>query len=282
MLKCNSVGKTIRIRRLFNSRTEKSIVVAVDHGKTLGAVSGLEKMEQTLELLLQEGPDAVLLNPGMFRLMHHLWKGEKVPGIIIACDTSVRSSIPGAEQMGFEYRLLSTAEEAVSLGADAIKVFLIFCRKDLGGYGDNLKALAQVIRAADRFGLPVMVEATLWGAARSEKKPQDTNLVADICRVATEMGADLLKVPFIGAPEEFRRVTDITPIPVTILGGAKTGKIKDVFVMVEQALQANVSGLVFGRNIWQHPTPRLVLRALKKMVHQGVSTGEIFKEFSIK
>jgi len=270
------------MRKLFDSETEKSIIVAMDHGKAHGVVPGLEKTRQVLELLIEEGIDGVLLNPGMLRLTHDLWNGKESPAIVIAADIPVRTSIPGAEQMGLEYRLLSTVEEIVSIGADAIRVLLIFCRTDLGGYADNLREIAQVIRAADRFGLPVMVEATLWGGAQSKKKQRDANLVADICRVATEIGADLVKVPFIGTPEEFRRVTDITPIPVLILGGTKTRDVNDVFVTVERALQANVNGLVFGRNIWQHSTPHLVTRALKQMVHQKVSREEVLKKFSIQ
>jgi len=280
MLKGTSAGKSIRIRRLFNPVTEKSVIVAIDHGKTHGVLPGLENIEQILELLMHEEPDGILLNPGTLRLTHHLWKGKHAPGIIVAADIPLWNSIPRAECMGFEYRLLCTVEEIVALGADAIKVLLVFCRKNIRDYGDNLKDLAYIIRAAERFGIPVMVETTFWGGAESKTRSQDPSLVADMCRVATEMGADLLKVPFIGPPEEFRRVTEITPLPVMILGGAKSQDIRDVFLNVEQALQANVDGLVFGRNIWGHAKPNLVLRSLKQMVHQKASAEEVLEEFS--
>jgi len=281
MLEGTSPGKTIRMRRLFNMATQRSVIVAMDHGKTRGAVPGLENMAQTLELLMQERPDGILLNPGALRLTYRLWKGKEAPGIIVAADVPVWNSIPRGEQMGFEYRLLCTVEEIVALGADALKVLLVFCRKDIRDYGDNLQALARVIRAAESFGMPVMVETTFWGGAESKIRSQDASLVADVCRVATEMGADLLKVPFIGPPEKFRKVIDITPIPVTILGGAKTENIRDVFINVEEALKANVDGLVFGRNVWGQPKPNLVLHALKRMVHQGVSAEEVLREFSV-
>ena len=49
---------------------------------------------------------------------------------------------------------------------------------------------------------------------------------------------------------------------------------KDIFKMVEAALQAGATGLSIGRNAFQHQNPEKMVQALSKMVHKGACPDE--------
>jgi DhnA family fructose-bisphosphate aldolase class Ia len=44
--------------------------------------------------------------------------------------------------------------------------------------------------------------------------------------------------------------------------------------MVDQCLSAGAEGVIFGRNVWQHPRPEAVLAALAAMAHEGASVEQ--------
>ena len=95
--------------------------------------------------------------------------------------------------------------------------------------------------------------------------------VAHICRIAVELGADILKAPYVGAPEAYRPIVDHSPVPVTILGGARTGDVEDVVANVRAAVGIGVRGVVFGRNVWQHPDSGEVVRKLRQALKGPVA-----------
>ena len=44
-------------------------------------------------------------------------------------------------------------------------------------------------------------------------------------------------------------------------------------------LQQGAKGLVYGRNIYQHPDPKKVVRALMAMIHEGLSAQEAWEVY---
>jgi class I fructose-bisphosphate aldolase len=91
--------------------------------------------------------------------------------------------------------------------------------------------------------------------------------------VGTELGADMVKVPYTGDIESFSRVVDGCGIPVVIAGGPKLANTLDLVRMVHDSIQAGGAGLSIGRNIFQAEKPSLVIRALHGVVHQGWEVG---------
>lgn len=258
-----TVGKELRMARLFPERGG-SLVVAADHG-IFGVFEGLEDVPETVRQLLPEGPDAFLLTAGMFRRVYRQWAalGRRAPAVILALDAHIRTSIPKSPQSGDAYRLLASVEQAAAMGADAVKVVLVFAQDSLEPFALNMESVARVVREADRLGMPVMVEPTFWGRLVGEGTPVEPKAVAHICRIAVELGADILKAPFAGTPEEYRPVVEHSPVPVTILGGAKSNRLEDMLSSVRAAMSIGVRGVVFGRNIWQYPDKAEVMRELR-------------------
>ena len=118
-----------------------------------------------------------------------------------------------------------------------------------------------------------MVEAVLWGPEIPQEKRNDPELINRACRVAFELGADLIKTEYTGNQESFRDITDNYPIPILVLGGSKTG-LEDLFRRVKDAMNAGARGVVIGRNVFQQEYPAKLVRALNSIVNENVSISE--------
>jgi DhnA family fructose-bisphosphate aldolase class Ia len=44
--------------------------------------------------------------------------------------------------------------------------------------------------------------------------------------------------------------------------------------MVRGAVSAGAAGVAFGRNVWQYPNPRGLVRALHQVIHEGTEPVE--------
>ena len=55
-----------RFHRLFGA-DERSVVIAMDHGTTDGAIAGFENPEKVLEQVITGGADAILTSIGIAR-----------------------------------------------------------------------------------------------------------------------------------------------------------------------------------------------------------------------
>jgi len=261
----DSPGKALRLGRLFDRASGRSVAVAIDHALDHGPLPGLDDMERTIARLMEDPPDGLIVRPSTLKRHHRLLAGRGGPALIAALDSRMTASLPGGDTLGEEHRLVAKVEEALALGADAVKVLLIFGRKDLRVHAENLERAARVIAAGDRWGVPVMVETVLWGLGVPKERQHDPQWVRHIARVGTELGADIIKAPY--PPEGFARLVQQLPVPVMILGGGRTATEEAFYETVSRAVADGAAGVAIGRNVWQHADPARVVRRLKEIVH---------------
>ncbi len=93
-------------------------------------------------------------------------------------------------------------------------------------------------------------------------------------RVGGELGADLIKTSIALPVDRFQKVLQTCYRPVVILGGAKVDDEAALLTTVQQAVQAGAAGVAIGRNVWQHPNPAGMCRALVALVHGGASVSQ--------
>jgi class I fructose-bisphosphate aldolase len=249
------------------------VIVAADHGIG-GAPAGLEHLQAALAPLVAAGPDALILGPGAARQAAGLLAARCAPGLIIAVDAACGATLPGGPRRGETYRIHTTVEEALRLGADALKMLLIFGRESLEAHTENLLQAARMAHACEAWGVPLMVEPVVWGATASDEERRSPKLLRHICRIAVELGADLLKVTYPGDPETFRPLAAEIPVPVVILGGPRMESPRDVLAVAAGAVASGAAGLAFGRNVFQAPDPPALIRALRRVVHENVPVEE--------
>ena len=109
------IGKEIRIERILNRNTGKTVIIPMDHGVTVGPIRGLENMKETVDNIVNGGANAIVLHKGLVRGGHR-GSGKDI-GLII----HLSGSTSLAPDPNFKV-LVCTVEEAVRLGADAVSI----------------------------------------------------------------------------------------------------------------------------------------------------------------
>jgi len=246
----------------MNRTTGNCIIVPMDHGVSVGPLEGLENMRRAVSDVAEGGADAVLGHKGLARCGHR--KGGRDVGLILHLSSSTElSPHPNAKI------LTATVEDAIKLGADGISMHV-----NLGDPSEArmLEDLGRISGIAGDWGMPLLVMAY----ARGPKIPDSLapDVVAHSARVAAELGADMVKVPYTGDMDSFNRVVEGCCVPVLIAGGPKNDSNKGFLQMVSDAMKAGSRGISIGRNVFQAPRPRLMVQALSGIVHAGWSVEQ--------
>ena len=268
------IGKSLRLSRLFDHQSGNSVCVAMDHSFG-GAHKGFEDPGKTLEKVLAGQPDGVIITPGTSRKFQFLFRGRNAPAMILSIDYVLFHAFPGEQDVIEEQGMASSVEEAIRLGADAIKILMIFGRKNPSLQSRNFDMVGRVAGTCHRWGMPVIVEPTTWGHRIDSQMAKDPALLRDMARIAFEFGADVVKIDTPENPADFSMVAESCPVPILVLGGAKKPDVESLLRDVDVVVKCGALGVTFGRNVWQHPDPARIIRALKRVVYTGDVAGAI-------
>jgi class I fructose-bisphosphate aldolase len=256
------IGKKIRLERIIDRNSGKTVIVPMDHGVTVGPIEGLADMRATISKIVSGGANAILMHKGIVQAGHR-GTGKDVGLIIHLSGSTAMSPDPLAKE------LVCTVEEAIKLGADAVSIHI-----NLGAETDRemLHQFGLVSRHCMDWQMPLV--AMMYTRGPKIKNEYDAANIKHAARVGAELGADIVKVVYTGSSESFAEVVEGCPVPVVIAGGPKMGSDREIFQMAEDALKAGAAGLSIGRNAFQHKKPDKMVKALSKMVHKGASVDE--------
>ena len=268
------IGKSLRMSRLFDEKTERSVLVAMDHSFG-GAHKGLEDPGETLKKVLDGKPDGVIITPGTSRTFQSRFAGRGAPAMILSIDYVLFHAYPGDTETIEEQGMVTSVEEALRLGADAIKVLMIHGRKDPSMQRRNFDMIGEIIEKSHHWGLPVIVEPTTWGHRFTPEKQKNVNVLRDMARIAFEFGADVVKIDVPENPADFKQVAESCPVPLLVLGGAKKSSDEAMLNDVLSVVQNGAAGVTFGRNVWQHENPEKIIAALKNVVFNEDVNGAL-------
>lgn len=249
-----TAGKDARLTRI--ATRDRYLVVPMDHGLTMGPVTGLEDLESTVNAITRGGADAVLTQRGVAARVHGNLNDA---GYVVHLNGS--TTIGPDEE---DKRKTGTVEDAVRAGADAVSFHI-----NVGSEyePDQLTQLAEVTSEADRLGMPVLAMAYARGRGIDESDPE---ALAHAVRLAEEVGADVIKTAYSGDAESFERVAAASTRPVVIAGGSK-GTDTETLEMVRGAMDAGAAGVSMGRSIFQHDDPEAITRAVSAIIHDDAT-----------
>lgn len=253
------LGKKIRMERIFNRNTGKTVIVPMDHGMTVGPIPGIIDMKDAIEKVTRGGANAIVEHKGLVEQGHRK-RGQDIGLIIHLSASTSLSPSPNAKT------LVCSVEEAIKLGADAVSIHVNL------GNGDEKEMLHDfgcIAYDAKTWGMPLL--AMIYPRGEKIKDEYGVDSVKHAARVGDEMGADIVKVSYTGSKESFRQVVDGCSIPVVIAGGAKMSSDREIFEMVKGAIDAGGAGVSIGRNIFQHRNPTRMVMAVSAIVNEGAS-----------
>jgi DhnA family fructose-bisphosphate aldolase class Ia len=248
-----------RLRRIF-CRDGRALIVACDHGMISGPDRGIERMGETLRMVVGGGVDAVMASYGTACRFEELLAGV---GLVLRIDGA--GTVLGAmDGPGAQFY---TVEDALRIGADAL------CVTTFPGTRHEeatLEVLARVIRHAHEWGLPVMAEM-VPGGFDSGPEFKTLKSVSVSARVAAELGADWVKVAYVPG---FEQVIETCYVPVVALGGPAREDPRATLEMVRAAMDAGAAGATVGRNIWKAENPTGMARALSAIIHDDAAVEQ--------
>jgi putative autoinducer-2 (AI-2) aldolase len=164
----------------------------------------------------------------------------------------------------------TSIEEAVRLNAAAVGLS-VFIGSDYEH--ETIVNLSKLVNEAEPYGIPVMAVT----AVGRELEKRDARYLALATRICAEQGARVVKTYW--CEEGFEKVVEGCPVPVVIAGGPKCETELEVFEFVSDGIRKGAIGVNLGRNVWQHPHPVAMLKALNAIVHGNASPKDALGVF---
>jgi DhnA family fructose-bisphosphate aldolase class Ia len=267
---------TPRLRRLFGA-DGRCFDVAIDHGyfNEWDFLSGIEDLGRAVRTVAAAGPDAVQLTVGQARLLQDI-PGPRKPALVLRTDTAnvYGKSLP---RTLFTVLLEDAVEQALRLDAACVVVNLMLLPNQPELHQRCVENIARLKPACERFGMPLMVEPLVFQPnEKGGGYMVDGNLrkIVPLVRQAVELGADVIKADPCDDVSEYAAVVQTASgIPVLVRGG---GKVSDEEILRRTAavMKQGAAGIVYGRNVIQHPDPAGMTRALMAVVHEGADPAK--------
>ena len=140
------IGKDIRIERIMDRNTGRSVIVPMDHGFSMGQIEGLLDMTKVITDVSDGGANAIILHKGLVKRGHR--KHGRDIGLFIHLSGSTSLNPDPNDKVQ-----VCTVEEAIALGADAVSIHI-----NLGSPNESkmLEIGANVARDCNRWGMPLL------------------------------------------------------------------------------------------------------------------------------
>ena len=246
-------GLSNRLQAILRPPVGRTVMLAVDHGYFLGPTSGLEKPAATIAPLLPFA-DSLMLTRGVLRSA--VPAETRVPIVLrVSGGTSI------LRELSHE-GLTVAIEDAIRLNASAVTLSIFVGAE---GERESLLNLAKLVDAGHRYGIPVLAVTAV-----GKDMVRDARYLGLACRIAAEIGAHFVKTYYC---DGFEEVVGSTPVPLIVAGGKKTPE-RDAIALAANAVRAGAAGVDMGRNIFQSDAPVGMIRAVRAVVHEGVTVEE--------
>lgn len=268
----SQAGKLIRLNRILPGGGRKALVVAFDHGFTVGPIPGTENPLAKARTFVNAGVDGVLVSPGAFKHYVEPFLAPRAPALLMRLDWTNVWYRPGAVTGQYASCIAAGVEDAVRNGADAVVTYLFFGSGDPAVEAAEMAKNAAVNRECERYGLVHVVESMARGANVSNYA--DPEWIALHTRIAAELGADLIKTDYTGDPATMRPIVENCPAPILIAGGPKKSTDDDSLALFRETVEAGAAGVICGRNIFQSgDATGFLARARQALDAQAQSAG---------
>jgi DhnA family fructose-bisphosphate aldolase class Ia len=226
-------------------------------------------MRTVVASLVDAAPDAIQLSPGQAHLLQET-RGPK-PALVMRADVANVYGQEGLERERlFSYAVADAVEHAVRLDAACVCVNLLAVPGEPELHEQCVRNVSALRSMCTRYGMALMVEPLAMKRGESGYGVNgDTQTIVTLVRQAVELGADVIKAD---PTDDLDAYSDVLAVagdrPVLVRGG---GRVSDdeILERTRKLIAIGAAGIVYGRNVVQHPRPAEITRALMAIVHDG-------------
>jgi DhnA family fructose-bisphosphate aldolase class Ia len=265
-----------RLNRLFNGVSGRCFDVAIDHGffNEPSFLKGIEDIAGAIRVVVDAAPDAIQLTVGQARHLQAL-PGREKPSLVLRTDVA---NVYGTDlpRTLFSRMIEAPVEQALRLDATCVVVNLFRIPGQPEVTEQCIRNILRIKPECDRYGMPLMIEPLVFQPnekAGGYMVDGDESKIIPLVRQAVELGADVVKADPTSDPALYHRVIQVTgDVPVLVRGGSRA-EDEEILRRTEELIRQGAAGIVYGRNIIQHPNPAGMTRALMAVVHDGASAA---------
>ena len=267
----------VRLNR-FLASDGRCLDVAIDHGvfNEHAFLDGLEDMPAVVRSLVEAGPDAIQMNIGQAEVLQSI-PGPHKPALVLRTDVG---NLYNATTHKVMFNQLVHWDEPIiaALKADAACVVcnLLLMPGEPDLHRQTALNAARLRAVCDHYGMPLMIEPLVLKPTEAKGGYQvdgDQKFIIPLVRQARELGADVIKADPTENPDDYHEVVQAARCPILVRGGGKK-PIETVFAEAAAYLAQGAHGLVYGRNIYQHPNPARIVAAFMAMIHRGAKADQ--------
>jgi class I fructose-bisphosphate aldolase len=261
-----------RINRMFSDKG-KCFDVAIDHGffNEYSFLQGIENMQKAVETIVEANPDCIQLSTGQAHFLQSI-PGKQKPGLVLRADAA---NVYGTElpRHLFSETINRTIEQAVRLDAVAVCINLLLLPNQPDLHHQCIRNISLLKMEAEKYGMTLMVEPLVM--LPNEIKggymvDGDIRKIMSLVRQAVELGADVIKADPCDDVREYHQVIEVASgVPVLVRGGGRASD-EELVNRTMELMKQGAAGIVYGRNVVQHPNPSAMTRAMMAIVHDGV------------
>ncbi len=258
-------GMQNRLARIFNPKSGRTVMLAIDHGYFLGPTSGLERVDVNIVPLLPYA-DALMLTRGVLR--------ANIPSAFTGGVVMRASGGPSIRKELSNELLAVDIEDAIRMNVCAMAVQVY-----VGGEFETqtVTNMTRMVDMGNRYGMP-----TLGVTAVGKDMVRDAQYFRLATRICAELGAQFVKTYYVESG--FETVTASCPVPIVMAGGKKLPELA-ALTMAYRAINEGAAGVDMGRNIFQSDAPAAMIQAVQAVVHQNMQpehAHELFESLKQK
>jgi class I fructose-bisphosphate aldolase len=262
-----------RLRRLF-AADGRCFDVAIDHGffNERSFLAGIEDMRTAIPTVVAANPDAIQLSTGLAPILQDQ-AGKEKPSLVLRTDAA---NVYGKTLPRFLFsRLIENAvEQALALDAACVVVNLLLLPDQPELYAQCVENICRLKPQCTRYGMPLMIEPLVMqenSKAGGYMVDGDIDKILPLVRQAVELGADVIKADPCDDASQYHQVIEIAAgCPVLVRGGGKASE-EEIFTRTHEVMRQGAAGIVYGRNVIQHPRPASMVKALMHIVHHDAT-----------
>jgi DhnA family fructose-bisphosphate aldolase class Ia len=238
----------------------------------------MEDMKKVVGVVAAAAPDAILLTIGQAHWLQEM-VGKQKPSLVVRGDPTNFYIVPTPKQV-FCKVIDGAVEQALALDAAAIVVNLLWAPDQPDLHRQCLENIYSLKPQCQRYGMPLMVEPLVMvpdGSGGYKINPDIRKTIA-LARQAVEVGADIVKADIAENLHDYHLVVEAAaPRPLLPRGGSRVPD-QEILQRTYTLMQQGASGIVYGRNIYQHPHPARMVRACQAIVHEGADVKQALEK----
>lgn len=242
-------GKTIRLNRILSNN--KILSVPLDHGMTNGPISNLGRFCTLVSKVVNAGATCIICHKGMVRFLPNLHQTGLV--IHLSASTDLVNEVNKS--------LVCNVEEALKYGADAVSVHV-----NIGNSFEPymIKDLSYISSQCNDFGMPLI--AMMYVRDDFNVNINDCSKLEHAVRIASELGADIVKISSPSTIKELKSIVTNSPIPIIVAGGERYSDDSQLIEKTRSLMTTGIAGVSFGRNIFKSDSPGDTVSSLRNII----------------